>query len=58
MYEPVLMYIFIQSKLCCNFNVSSTKLTHILNILDSLVLELQMCFDLSLKISSYPTLIG
>jgi len=26
--------IFIQNKLCCNFNVSNTKLTHMLNILD------------------------
>jgi hypothetical protein len=34
MYELILMYVFIWSKLCCNFNVSSTKLTHMLNILD------------------------
>jgi len=34
MYELVLMYIFIRSKLCCKFNVSSAKLTHMLNIQD------------------------
>jgi len=34
MYKLVLMYIFIWPELCYNFNVSSTKLTHMLNILD------------------------
>jgi len=36
MYEELIfVYTFIWSKLCCNFNVSSTKLTHMLNILDT-----------------------
>jgi len=34
MYELKMLILFIRSKFCCNFNVSNTKLTHMLNILD------------------------
>ena len=37
-YGLVLMYEYsIYNKLCCNFNVSNPKLTHMLNILNKLV---------------------
>jgi len=34
MYELEMLILLIRSKLCYNFNVSNTELTHMLNILD------------------------
>jgi hypothetical protein len=42
-YELVLMYIFIRSKLCCDFNISSAKLTHMLNILNKFSTGITFC---------------